>query len=83
MATQKENIEIEIREFHGTHEAHLISEFMANSEPWVTLQRTYEDSIRMLNDPLREVYVADMEGEVVGFMILLLVLILLMMVLEI
>jgi ribosomal protein S18 acetylase RimI-like enzyme len=43
---------------------------MSNSEPWVTLQRSYEEPVRMPNDPLREVYVATVAGEVVGFTIL-------------
>jgi len=43
---------------------------MVHHEPWVTLRRTYEDSIKMLNDPAREVYVALAQGQVVGFLIL-------------
>jgi ribosomal protein S18 acetylase RimI-like enzyme len=43
---------------------------MANSEPWITLRRTYDDSIAMLNDPVREIYVGIVEETVVGFLIL-------------
>lgn len=67
---EQEDLIIEIRQLKGGDEVHLISEFMANSEPWATLKRTYEESVRMLNDPMREVYVADAGGEVTGFTIL-------------
>jgi ribosomal-protein-alanine N-acetyltransferase len=61
---------LEIRQLRGADEAHVCARLMANSEPWITLRRTYDDSIAMLNDPVREVYVGVVEGEVVGFLIL-------------
>jgi len=36
---------------------------LATSKPWVTLRRTYAESMAALNDPLREVYVALVEDE--------------------
>jgi ribosomal protein S18 acetylase RimI-like enzyme len=65
-----EEIGLEIRRLQGADEAQLCAELMTNSEPWITLRRNYTDSIAMLSDPVREVYVGVMEGEVVGFMIL-------------
>ena len=70
MVIENEGLTIEIRVLHGDIEAQKISEFMANSEPWATLKRTYQDSVSMLNDPMREVYVAAVAGEIVGFTIL-------------
>jgi ribosomal protein S18 acetylase RimI-like enzyme len=43
---------------------------MANSEPWITLKRGYEESLALLQDPSREVYVAFRDGPVLGFLIL-------------
>lgn len=43
---------------------------MAGSEPWITLRRGYEESLRILRDPSREVHVAWRGGERVGFVIL-------------
>ena len=43
---------------------------MAGSEPWITLERGYEESLALLQDPAREVYVAFEEGRVLGFVIL-------------
>ena len=65
-----EDIGLEIRRLQGAHEAHVCAELMTNSEPWVTLRRNYADSIAMLNDPVREVYVGIVEDKIAGFMIL-------------
>ncbi|MCD4827890.1 MAG: GNAT family N-acetyltransferase [Candidatus Cloacimonetes bacterium] len=43
---------------------------MADSEPWITLRRTFDDALRILRDPSREVYQAEIEGKIVGFLIL-------------
>ena len=42
---------------------------MANSEPWITLRRNYEQAKKMLNDPSREVYLGFVKDELVGFVI--------------
>jgi [ribosomal protein S18]-alanine N-acetyltransferase len=43
---------------------------MATSEPWLTLGRSYEASLRIVQDPTREVYVARDDGALAGFLIL-------------
>src|SRR3989442_9599495 len=43
---------------------------MATSDPWITLGRGYEDSLRIVSDATREVYVAKAHGELAGFLIL-------------
>ena len=43
---------------------------MANSEPWITLGRTYEESLQIITDPSKEVYLARLERELSGFIIL-------------
>jgi ribosomal protein S18 acetylase RimI-like enzyme len=43
---------------------------MASSEPWRTLGRDYETSLRLITDSTREVYVAIIDREVAGFLIL-------------
>jgi ribosomal protein S18 acetylase RimI-like enzyme len=42
---------------------------MANSEPWITLQRDYEASLKILTDPSREVHLARVGEMIVGFTI--------------
>lgn len=43
---------------------------MAANEPWITLQRSYEDSIQLLEDPLSEVYLFSKKEERLGFIML-------------
>lgn len=62
-----------IRRLASAQEAHACAELMAGSEPWRTLGRTVEASRRILDDPTREVYVAEDDAGVAGFMILCLV----------
>jgi ribosomal protein S18 acetylase RimI-like enzyme len=43
---------------------------MASSEPWVTLGRTYEASLAILRDPMRENWIAWRGKDLAGFLIL-------------
>jgi [ribosomal protein S18]-alanine N-acetyltransferase len=43
---------------------------MAESEPWITLGRTVEASLRNLRDPGKEVFVGEDTGRIVGFVVL-------------
>lgn len=67
---QDKNLNLRIRELRGVSEAHECARLMSASEPWITLRRDYELCMKMLTDPKREVYVALLEEEIVGFMIL-------------
>lgn len=51
-------------------DARTCAALMAASEPWVTLGRTYEDSLRIVQDPTREAYVARDARGLAGFLIL-------------
>ena len=62
--------EIEISELEDTREAEQCAQVMCASEPWITLRRSYDDSLKMLTDPLREIYLAVVRGQIAGFMIL-------------
>ena len=59
-----------IRPLQNADEARLCAEFMATSEPWITLRRTFEDGLRALGDSTREVYVASIENAIAGCIIL-------------
>jgi ribosomal-protein-alanine N-acetyltransferase len=54
----------------GEAEAQACARMMAESEPWLTLGRTYQASLAVLQDPSREVYVARDENGLAGFLIL-------------
>lgn len=43
---------------------------MAQSEPWVTLGRSFEQSLALMKDPTREAYVVSVDGERAGLAVL-------------
>ena len=59
-----------IREIQHGDETHRCARFMSSSEPWLTLGRTYEDSLKIFSDPSKEVHVAIEGDELAGFIIL-------------
>ena len=61
---------IEIRRLQGTVEARKCALLMTHSEPWITLHRSYDDSLQILCDSSREIYVAVRNDELIGFIIL-------------
>jgi ribosomal-protein-alanine N-acetyltransferase len=64
------NITLEVRELRSAEEADECARLMSTSEPWITLRRDYDLCFKMLTDSRREVYVALLKEEIVGFMIL-------------
>ena len=61
---------VEIRRLRGDNEARSCAHMMANSEPWITLRRSYHDSLRIFTDPKRELYVAEIQDEIIGFLVI-------------
>jgi ribosomal protein S18 acetylase RimI-like enzyme len=61
---------LQIRELQDVKEAERCAQVMCGSEPWITLRRSYDDSFKMLTDPSREIYLAVVQGQIAGFMIL-------------
>jgi ribosomal-protein-alanine N-acetyltransferase len=51
-------------------DAEACARLMASSEPWLTLGRSYEASLAVVQDSSRETYVARQGDEVVGFLII-------------
>jgi ribosomal-protein-alanine N-acetyltransferase len=62
--------ELGISLLRAESDAQTCARLMTSSEPWLTLGRTYEDSLRIVQDPTREVYVARDETGLAGFLIL-------------
>lgn len=62
--------DVEIRRLENTGEAEACARMMAESEPWRTLGRDYEASLKMVSDPSREVYLALRDEEIVGFVVI-------------
>lgn len=76
MAPETERVEIGadvllVRHLESDGEADACARMMATSEPWITLRRTYDESLEILRDASREVYVAVRvdTADVLGFVI--------------
>ena len=46
------------------------AQMMSQSEPWLTLGRDYDASYQTICDPIKEVYLATLEGTIAGFIII-------------
>ena len=59
-----------IERLHDADDASWCAALMASSEPWITLHRSYDESLEIIRDPSKEVYLSRHHGELSGFMIL-------------
>lgn len=65
-----------IRPLATDDEAHECAELMSSTDPWVRFGRSFDESLRIVRDPAREVYVAidptaaETAAGVVGFVII-------------
>jgi ribosomal protein S18 acetylase RimI-like enzyme len=62
--------ELAISPLQTEDEARACARLMAASEPWITLGRSYQVSLGIIQDPTREVYLAHDETGLAGFLIL-------------
>jgi ribosomal-protein-alanine N-acetyltransferase len=65
------NVDLRIIKLENVDQARECARLMSTSEPWITLRRDYDLCLRILTDPSREVYVALLKDELVGFIILI------------
>ena len=61
---------IDIQRLRQRADGEKCANMMANSEPWTTLHRGFDASLKLLTDPQREVYLAMADGEIAGFVII-------------
>jgi ribosomal-protein-alanine N-acetyltransferase len=61
---------IEINRLQQSGDAQWCAQLMSSSEPWITLGRTYDESLKIISDPAKEVYLATLEGRLAGFVII-------------
>jgi [ribosomal protein S18]-alanine N-acetyltransferase len=61
---------IPLERLNTKRDAEVCARLMASSEPWLTLGRSYETSLTIVQDPSRETYVARDGGELTGFLII-------------
>lgn len=60
-----------VRPLLSVEEAEHCARMMAESEPWITLGRSFEAGLAMLQDPFRERYLALLGSEITGFLVLM------------
>jgi [ribosomal protein S18]-alanine N-acetyltransferase len=58
-----------IRPIQGSIEAEQCARMMINEEPWVRFGSSYETHLRRMKDTSKEIYIAESDGLVVGFVI--------------
>ncbi len=63
--------DLEIRPIEGDDEVRDCATLMVSSEPWITLGRTLEQATGIITSPIREVCVGTIDGEIVGFVVLI------------
>jgi ribosomal-protein-alanine N-acetyltransferase len=61
---------IEIRRIREEDEARECAHLMASTDPWITLRRSFEESLKTMTDPAKELYGAFTRGDLVGFIVL-------------
>jgi len=59
-----------VRPLQSEQDARSCAEIMSNTDPWLTLGRTCEQSLQVIRDAEQEAYVALHDGRVVGFVLL-------------
>ncbi|MBM3264119.1 MAG: GNAT family N-acetyltransferase, partial [candidate division Zixibacteria bacterium] len=63
--------DLHIRLCRQPEEAVWCAQMMADSEPWITLQRSSEEALGLFRDPGREAYVAVTHGQPCGFVLIM------------
>lgn len=61
---------MEITQSTNTNDFKECAAIMANTDPWITLKRNYEQCLQAFEGNFREVFVAKEKGVVLGFIIL-------------
>jgi len=67
--SRKRTGELALSPLQTEDDARACARLMAASEPWITLGRSYEASLGIIQDPSREVYLARDETGLAGFLI--------------
>src|SRR5215467_14178149 len=59
-----------IEPLQNDDDARACAAMMCTTDPWITLRRTFDESLRVITDPAGETYVAREDGAVRGFIII-------------
>jgi ribosomal protein S18 acetylase RimI-like enzyme len=67
---EQQNVTFDLLDKRNKEIIHSCARLMSESEPWITLKRTFEDTVKKIEDDVSEVHVAKINGEFVGFAII-------------
>ena len=62
--------EVVIRRLQTVEEGRTCARMMAESEPWLTLRRSFDDNLKLILDPAKEAYVAVAGDSPIGIVLL-------------
>ncbi len=62
--------DISIEKIQRPEDMSCCARMMAGSEPWITLGRGYEDSLKLIKSPERDVFIARIAGQCVGCIVI-------------
>ena len=62
--------QIEIKRLKTPEEAEICARMISCSEPYITLRRDYDACLKIVSDPLKESYVARLNGKIVGILVI-------------
>ncbi|MCW4051532.1 MAG: GNAT family N-acetyltransferase [Candidatus Bathyarchaeota archaeon] len=61
--------DIVVRRLKDMADADTCARMMAESEPWITLGRGYDEGLAILTDASRDVYLAQLDSSILGFVV--------------
>jgi len=56
-----------LQPFTTTEQTEDFARLMCSTEPWITIKRTVEETVKLLSNPIATNYVAQVNGETIGF----------------
>ncbi len=66
----EQQTKLTIRAAKGEKDIEVCAAMMAASDPWITLEMTYAQCLPAFDGPCKEVYIAEYEHEIAGFVII-------------
>jgi ribosomal protein S18 acetylase RimI-like enzyme len=63
-------IDLKIEEISSESEIQVCAQMMHSTEPWISLKLTINDCLGLFREPVTEAYIASIEKEIIGFVVI-------------
>ncbi len=70
MNEEQHPLQLSLTRLAGSDEARTCAELMSSSEPWTIIGRPFEECLNIINDHVKEVFIARAQGEFAGFIVI-------------